>query len=133
MFLNDLTVRRMIGSRNTWQLEQPLMWMCEKHSIVVPAGFVFDFASIPSLLTNILPKEGRAYDRASCLHDWCYTVQELSRRQADALFLKAMLEDGVNKMTARLMYRAVRLFGGKAWRNVSDEQKAKMRSFKGGK
>jgi hypothetical protein len=63
--------------------------------IVVPAGFVTDFAR-PRAIWSVLPPTGR-YQQAAIVHDFLYWDQGCSREQADALL------------------RAVRSFGSAAW------------------
>lgn len=132
MFVSDLVVRRIIGTKNTWQLKQPLIYkskICGE--VKVPKNFIFDFASVPQIFWNILPPEGVEYDRAAVLHDWCYATRLCNdRKKCDDLFLEAMLDDGVPKWKAKLMYWAVRLFGGKAY-NEDAVKAAKLRQFIG--
>ena len=117
MFLSDLVVSPMVGTRNTFRLKEDLIYRLSNGKyIVIPKGFVYDGASIPSILTNILPAVGYKYDRASCLHDWLYTAintHNYSRKECDKLFYEAMLSDKVNKNLAKLIYLAVRVFGAK--------------------
>lgn len=129
MFTTDLTVRRIIGTKNTWQLKEPLVWQDNAQQIAVPDGFIFNFASIPRFFQNILPREGQNYDRASCLHDWLYTVQELSRADSDLLFLAAMKADKVSRFKYTVIYYAVKWFGGKAWQRISPADRDKMRRY----
>lgn len=112
MFKTELVVSVMIGTRSTFRLKESLVY----NDIVVPAGFIYDGASVPALITNILPKIGYKYDRASCLHDWLYAtadIHKISRKDCDEIFYEAMLSDKVNKNLARLIYWAVRGFGAK--------------------
>ena len=84
------------------------------NSIDVPAGFMTDFASVPRLLWAILPRWGK-YGNAAVIHDYCYWEQSRSRKESDRIFREAMDVLKVPAFTARLMYRAVRLFGYFAW------------------
>ena len=117
MFITDLVVNSMVGTRNTFKLKENLGYRLSNGiDIIVPKGFVYDGASIPSLLTNILPRFGYKYDRASCLHDWLYAAtntHNYNRKMCDKIFYEAMLDDKVNKNLAKLMYYAVRVFGSK--------------------
>lgn len=90
----------------------------------IPKGFETDFASVPKSLWNILPPLGK-HNRASLLHDFLYVNNINSRKYSDHLFLCTMLEDGVNKIKAYLMYFGVRLGGQKWWNH-----KGKKRVFK---
>lgn len=82
--------------------------------IKVPSGFETDFASIPRLLWRVLPKNS-TYDGAAVLHDYGY-AGHLSRCESDDLFYEAMIVLGVPPWKARLMFYAVRVFGGFAYR-----------------
>ncbi|BCX79291.1 DUF1353 domain-containing protein [Campylobacter sp. 19-13652] len=132
MFKTDLDIRRIIGVNNCWQTLSPLVFEYYQDKkkkvytspsvpnlkaciITVKKGFIFDFASVPKALTNLFPKSGARYDRASCLHDWLYATKMTSRAEADEIFLKAMISDKVGKIRAYSMYYAVRAFGFIAW------------------
>lgn len=82
----------------------------------IPEGFVTDFASVPRCLWWLLPPMGR-YGKAALLHDWLYSVRTTSRKEADEIFLDAMLMMGVRKLIALAMFVAVRLFGWTRWKD----------------
>lgn len=94
-----------------------------RHAIVVPAGFVTDFASIPRAFQGMFATHGR-YSRAAMIHDYLYWTQSCSRTQADNLFLIAMIESGVDRFQRVAIHRAVRLGGGAAWRTNAAERRA---------
>jgi len=84
----------------------------------VPAGFVTDYASIPSIFWNIpgFDPYGPAKFPA-VLHDWLYSLRGgephgKRRAQCDALFLEAMQSVGVGWLHRRIIWAAVRLCGG---------------------
>ncbi len=83
----------------------------------VPVGFLTDFASIPWLARVIIPKLGK-WTKASVVHDYHYQngIPSLTRAQADRCFLDGMKDLGVAKWQRALMYWAVRVGAGKAWR-----------------
>lgn len=85
--------------------------------ITVPAGFTTDFASIPRLFWRVLPPTGR-YGKAAVIHDYIYRTPgvNLTRAQADGIFRDAMQDLGVSAFTRNLMFRGVRLFGGRAYK-----------------
>lgn len=83
-------------------------------TIEVPSGFITDFASIPRVFWVILPKWGR-YGNASVVHDYLYFTKERSRKEADDIFYEAMIVSKTNKIIAKIMYYAVRLFGSFAY------------------
>lgn len=86
--------------------------------LVVPSGFLTDYASIPSIFWNIpgFDPEGPAKFPA-VLHDWLYSLRGAAphhkdRPQCDALFLEAMQSVGVGWLHRRIIWAAVRLCGG---------------------
>jgi len=101
-----------------WRTDKSFAYYLEgsDENIVVPAGFVTDFASVPRFFWRILPPWGR-YGPAAIVHDWLYHTQQYSRKRCDEIFLEAMRVLEVGWLTRRCMYRAVRLFGRKAWKN----------------
>ena len=82
----------------------------------VPAGFETDIASIPQVLQGWLPRWGR-YASASVVHDWLYANRLGTRKMADKIFFCIMRDDGVDAVTRKQMYLAVRAFGGPVWDN----------------
>lgn len=105
--------------------------------LVLPHGQNTDFASAPWWARALgFKKEDTRWQRASLFHDFLYyhkgdipdgiyqykdpetgewlniSTPRWTRKQADQLFLKIMLEDGFPKWKAHTAYRAVRLCGG---------------------
>jgi hypothetical protein len=114
-------------------------------TIIVPAGFETDFASIPWGLWNLFPPLG-PWARPAIIHDFLYATAgdglwprgkglvlmrnwitgpirktwcapTYSRKEADRVFLEALgvVEPPVPAWRRQVMYRAVRLGGGKGW------------------
>lgn len=98
-----------------YKLAEQFTYYSEGTYFLVPHGFVTDFASVPRLAWSILPPHGR-YAKASVLHDNFYATGKVPRKEADRIFLEAMLVLGVNKRTAKLIYYAVRWFGKSRYR-----------------
>ena len=86
-------------------------------SLVVPKGFLTDFASVPRFLWAIFPPIDR-WSRAALIHDYLYRTGKVSRAEADAIFLAIMKEDGVPWYQRWPMYLAVRTFGYLPWRKL---------------
>jgi len=86
-------------------------------TVTVPRGFVFDGASVPPLLTALVPRSHPAFLPAAALHDWIYSDIDgsLTRREADDLFFEALLVLQTPAVWARLMWTAVRAFGIVPW------------------
>ena len=85
----------------------------------VPADFITDGASIPRPFWPLFSPTGK-HMRAAVLHDYLYhqlhsnhddKVRKAQRRDYDKLFYLAMLDSGVARWRAKLMYWAVRVFG----------------------
>lgn len=82
--------------------------------IVVPRGFVTDFASVPRVFWTLFPRHGR-YTRASILHDFLYWDQSCTREQADELFDAVMTDSAVDSASRLTIYATVRMWGDSAW------------------
>ncbi len=93
------------------------------HIVVVPAGFVTDFASVPRAFWVLLPPFGR-HQLAAIVHDFLYWDQGCTREQADALLRAAMAESAVEPGTRDVIWQAVRAFGGTAWTNNASAKEA---------
>lgn len=84
-------------------------------TVVVPVGFVTDFASVPRLpLAYFLA--GGVGDSAAVVHDWLYYVQMTTRREADRALYELLRARLVHMWRAYAMWLAVRLFGWTCWR-----------------
>jgi hypothetical protein len=90
-------------------------------TIVVPAGFVTDFASTPRAIWAILPPVDR-YQLAAVVHDFLYWDQGCSRQQADDLLRAAMAESRVDPLKRDIIWRAVSQFGETAWTTNAKEK-----------
>lgn len=111
-----------------WQLECPLVWERAGETIIVPAGFRTDLASIPRLFQNIVPVNGR-HRPAAVLHDYLFVVQDRSRAAVDAIFLDAMEAAGVPWAQRWVMYAAVRAGGWLPWRNNAAQREENRAAF----
>ena len=124
-FKTDLITKRDMSKDFCWILREPLVYENEKYIITVKAGFDFDFASIPWWLRWALPKDGKSYDRAACLHDALYASQALPKTQSDSVFLEAMLVDKTNETLADAMHLAVKVGGHSAYNDTEELEKYK--------
>lgn len=98
---------------NLWFVEREIRYCPDQGSqITVPAGATTDLASIPRILHPILSPAG-TWARASVLHDYLYSQRMFRREKCDDLFLEAMVADRVRERA--VIYKAVRLFGGRAY------------------
>jgi len=82
--------------------------------IIVPSGFITDFASIPRILWVFWPPMGQ-YSGAAILHDYLYSSQKHSRDRCDDIFMEAMVVLGVSRRTRYALFYGVRCGGWCAW------------------
>lgn len=120
-----LPALRPFSDLRAWSLVESFTYRLAntRDSVVIPSGFVTDFASIPKLAQSIISALG-SHGLPAILHDYLYWEQACARNQADVLFRKAMEEMGVGPTTAGVMYRAVELGGSSAWRENADARAA---------
>ena len=91
------------------------------YNITVKKGFDFDGASIPKWLWSIYgsPLNGN-YVVASLIHDGLYASQKVSKSVSDKIFLDVMKQSNVGYIKRTSMYLAVKMFGGKDWKEASE-------------
>ena len=84
--------------------------------ILVPGFFCIDGASIPRYLWSLVyhPFDAKII-LAALVHDWLYWNHQVSKEEADLIFLDLLIANGVNPYTAYLMYQAVAAFGDSSW------------------
>ena len=83
-------------------------------TVVVPAGFITDFASVPAWAWPVATKLG-PWNLPAVLHDYLYFSGLFDRLTADRLFRAAMASRHVTRWRRELMYAAVRVGGRAAW------------------
>lgn len=97
--------------------------------IYIPAGFLFDGASIPKFAWSIVGTPGGRYLFAALIHDWLYMSRAFKRKDADKLFLRIMERLEIGCFGRHVMYNAVRAFGHDAFFE-SDERPYIKRLYK---
>lgn len=119
-FTKALVVTPLADGR-TWVLMEPFSYDVGSEgsgdTVNVPVKFMTDFASVPRLLWIVFPQWGK-YGNAAVIHDWGYWSKERSKQQTDLIFLEGMKVLGVRPFTRTVLYLAVHLFGGWAWRSA---------------
>lgn len=84
------------------------------NTIIVPAGFQTDFASVPRIMWSLVDKlSTQAWP--SVIHDYLYGTNRYGRKWADAVFLEALRDSGAGWMTRWACWAGVRMGGTKAW------------------
>lgn len=105
-----------VGYRKKRVVEDIGVWSERLHrTFTIPKGFVFDGDSVPRIPGVHALFKGRAL-RESALHDWLYFSGEVSRKEADLVFLDSMYTSGVHWMYRYPIFFAVRFGGGSGWR-----------------
>jgi len=91
--------------------------------ILVPGFFCIDGASIPRYLWALVyhPFDAKII-LAALVHDWLYWNHQVSKEEADLIFLDLLIANGVHPTTAYLMYKTVAIFGDNAW-TLKDAEK----------
>ena len=79
--------------------------------IMVPHGFITDFASVPRLPFTYSTFGDTAHE-AAVIHDYLYSSGLFPREVADAVFLEAMGVLGIPWWKRHAMYLGVRVGGG---------------------
>lgn len=82
-----------------------------KEFISVPKGYRTDLASVPRIFWSIIPPFGN-YSKAAVVHDYLYYTQSYTRKECDQVFYDFMIVNDVYKWKAKIMWLAVRMFGG---------------------
>lgn len=94
--------------------------------IVVPAGFVTDYASIPQAMWSFgLGPHGR-YSRAALVHDYLYWSQGCTKDQADNLLVIAMKESHVDSFDEMAIFAGVKVGGQPSWDSNAKELQSGM-------
>lgn len=115
----------------------------EVYRIFIPKGLIYDGASVPRIVWTISGLTPDGLLRAGALvHDFIYMHKGVlppgswqrethvgfekvwidmytkwNRKQADAMLQRILEESGVSAYRRTLAYSAVRMFGGKYWRD----------------
>src|ERR1700728_5433719 len=80
-----------------WMLIDDIIYQVGNSSIkiIVPKGFVTDFASIPQALWSFGLSPNGLYSKAAIIHDYLYWTQLCTRLQSDNILMIAMKESQV--------------------------------------
>jgi hypothetical protein len=82
--------------------------------VKIPAGFICDLNSMPRFLWwASTPTD---YPEAGAVHDFLYD-QQVPRDVADQVYREVLVASGMGAFRASARYRALRIFGGAAYRS----------------
>lgn len=111
----------LVGDERLWILGGPLVVRLDVGALVTaPRGFVTDGASVPYVAQLI--SGWRPWDEphrwGAIVHDWlyCRTAPPSSKAFSDLAFRAVLRAAGTSAFRAEVMYRAVQIFGGPAYR-----------------
>ena len=98
---------------------EPFTIFIDNIPFTVPAQFVSDGNSTPSILWSTIPPLSGPYGEAGIVHDYIYSKkckENISRLEADKIHFEIGRYRGTNLLKATCIYRALRLFGGSHWK-----------------
>lgn len=129
-----MTPRRFVGPvvveqhERGWILRESFRYIDDEKQIVVvvPEGFITDFASVPRAFWNIALPDDYEYSAAAIVHDRLYETHERTRAEADAIFYDAMEVNGTPRWKRWVMWSAVRSFGGSAYKSGPARQRERV-------
>ena len=98
--------------RNLWELVDNFYQRTALGFIIVDKGFKTDLASTPKILWPILPPHGR-YTNAAVVHDFMLSHPKYTKFEADLAFYELLRRYDVGRFKAWIMFKAVRIFGGR--------------------
>lgn len=112
-FLTDLKVSLTDESVDKkWRVDAPLIYQSIEHAmrIVVPAGYLTDFASVPRVPFAYWLAGGTAH-QAAAVHDYLCDTKTVDSGVAADIFGEAMKETGIASWRRSIMVAMVRTFG----------------------
>jgi hypothetical protein len=127
LFVTPLFVEHVSDSVDL--LHEPFMATVDDVLITVPKGFASDYASVPRLPV-VFEALGGIGKLAALLHDFLYSsvcapaLRLLGRAWADDVFYAALIEQGIARWKAWLMWAAVRAAGGAFFQVLTATQPA---------
>jgi hypothetical protein len=109
-FLTELKTK-LVDDDTIWELCDPLLYWSEylQYTIVVPAGFRTDFASVPRVPVAYTLFGDRAH-REAVIHDYLFrkdSIPKVSFMDANIVFLEAMTLRGKSPFVRYSMFLGV--------------------------
>ena len=120
-FLTELDLTPVIGSDANWKLVSDFHCLLSFDNkpdklVIVPTGFITDLATTPWFVRLSFPQADGKWDDAAAMHDYLYSgYGYTTRKEADDAFYFGVLAGGGKKLTAWLMWAAVRVFARSHW------------------
>lgn len=98
---------------------KPLNIRCATR-ILVPDGFVSDFASIPRIFWAVIGHPAGKYAQAAVLHDFLYRSGYFTRARCDEIFREACEVLGVSRFKTWILWLGIRIGGFLAYDRGSE-------------
>jgi len=122
--LKFIAVKRESDGEIFVELLDSLMVWTRFGFIEVPEGFISDGASIPAIARGIAGDPfSFEFLHAAIIHDYLYRIgcmDQITRAQADLIFRDLLWNTEVQFWKIPPFYAAVKLFGGKSYKKVSE-------------
>lgn len=118
----DIKIHSRTGDGDVITLQQDLIVVWRDRTLLIPAGFQSDGASVPQFLwSSVSPAIDPRTIRAAIVHDYLYRTAPAgwTRKDADDLFYDFCRQDGLSWWKSQKAYWGVRCFGGSAWRGAA--------------
>ncbi len=110
-----------LDNGRSFLLTEDFIFEGEAQRIVVPAGFVTDFNSVPRGLWNFFPPW--EYPEAGVVHDYLYRYNGISRADADAIHRRILELKGCPWFKRQAAYYALRIGGSVPWNRYREAEK----------
>lgn len=123
-FLSSLKVEPATDADDgNWRLLADLEFLSDaaKQTIIVPTGFVTNFASVPRII-GIYELTGNTSSKAATVHDYLYSTHIVCRRVADAVLREASKVSGVPGWRRWIMWAGVRVGGWTHWGTAATDE-----------
>jgi len=134
-FVTELRIQFYRGKNEAVLLDELIYEHKKLGTIVVPRGFVTDFASVPNFLQSLVQSVGILRD-AAVLHDFLYKnhgffrwsgneiiIVKLSKSKCDLIFFQAMKSTNVPAIKRQMAYAGVAVGGFNSWRKCGKKLK----------
>lgn len=103
---------RTLSDGKNWLLEEDYIYLLnDGRTLFIPAGFIFDFASIPRIAWRLFPPATGKHRIPALIHDWLCASSNVSWNEAATIFLQVMKIAQVGYIKRNIIYLAVRLYG----------------------
>ena len=109
-FYNDVCIKPFIDYQ--YETCNSIHFSVNHQEFTIPKNFRTDLASIPKIAWPIMAPAHSSLIRPAIVHDWFYRKTcDFNRKNTDLIFYHMLINDGISRFKASIMYYAVRIFG----------------------